>query len=161
MASWYEEPKHRPSHKRGIAGAVVIGAAAVAIAALTTSHSSAKQAFARRSLTPGTTFPHVTVADVCSRGWASRHRHVTYGERRIVFADYNIPYDQHRRYELDHLLALELGGDNSTRNLWPQPLAQAKVKDDQYEDRLHSQVCAGQRTLQSAWHIIRAHYVRP
>jgi putative intracellular protease/amidase len=43
----------------------------------------------------------------------------------------------------------ELGGADDERNLWPQPLAEARVKDRQ-ENALHRAVCAGTVTLAAA-----------
>jgi hypothetical protein len=51
--------------------------------------------------------------------------------------------------ELDHLVPLELGGDNDAANLWPEvgPVPNAK---DSVESALHHAVCAGQVSLASA-----------
>jgi hypothetical protein len=46
-----------------------------------------------------------------------------------VFRLYGVPYKEHPNYELDHLIPRCLGGADEVRNLWPQPLAEAKVKD--------------------------------
>jgi hypothetical protein len=71
-------------------------------------------------LTPGDTLPAVTIADICTPGWATEHRHVTESMRDQV-------YEEYRRIrgpdccEVDHLIPLELGGSNNMKNLWPQP----------------------------------------
>ena len=55
-----------------------------------------------------------------------------------------------RDYELDHFIPLELGGaPKSLKNLWMQPLAEARVKD-QEESSLHHVVCLGNTTLKDA-----------
>ena len=53
-------------------------------------------------------------------------------------------------FEIDHLIPLELGGSpNDIRNLWPQPIASAKEKD-QVENGLHEMVCGGRTSLEQA-----------
>lgn len=110
---------------------------------------------ADRRCTPGEHFPRVTRQQVCTSGWATAHRHVLYSDRRAMFASYGIDYAQHARYEFDHLLPLELGGDNSRSNLWPELLSSARVKDNT-EDKLHGQLCAGETTLRHVWAVLRA-----
>jgi hypothetical protein len=60
-------------------------------------------------------------------------RNVPERERQQVFQRYGISYDLAHGYEVDHLLSLELGGDNSISNLWPQSYTtlpyNAHVKD--------------------------------
>jgi hypothetical protein len=56
------------------------------------------------------------------------------------------------KYEIDHLISLELGGSNDITNLWPQPYFPnpgAKEKDV-VENWLHRQVCSGKMTLADA-----------
>src|SRR5207302_3144835 len=69
-------------------------------------------------------------------------RAVTLGMHKTVFALYGIPWATHAEYEDDHVVSLELGGGNANVNRFPQPLAQAKVKD-QVENYFHRRVCAG------------------
>jgi hypothetical protein len=51
--------------------------------------------------------------------------------------------------EYDHLVPLELGGTNSTSNLWVEIGAIPNPKDT-VENRLHQGVCAGRLTLAAA-----------
>jgi hypothetical protein len=70
-----------------------------------------------------------------------------------VFASYGIPYSTHTRYELDHLIPLELGGNNTARNLWPEPLTdddKIGPSKDALENHLHALVCSGQLDLGAA-----------
>ena len=76
-----------------------------------------------------------------------------------VYAEYGIPPSQHYLYRIDHLVPLELDGRNTIRNLWPQPV-RASLAKDRLENTLHSMVCAGQITLASAQHAIRANWRR-
>jgi len=113
---------------------------------------------ADRRCTPGVSLRGVTAGDVCTPGWASRHRHVTSSQRHRIFARYRIPYRLHRRYELDHLIALEVGGSNADRNLWPEPgFPNAK---DKLENRLHHAVCDGSTTLHAAQRRLVADWTR-
>jgi hypothetical protein len=51
--------------------------------------------------------------------------------------------------EYDHLVPLELGGTNSTSNLWVETGSIPNPKD-KVENRLHADVCAGTLTLAAA-----------
>jgi hypothetical protein len=104
-------------------------------------------------LTPGATFGGVTAAQVCTSGWATAHRHVVAAQYRQVYGAYGIPYPEPSgTYELDHLIPLELGGDNANANLWPEAAAPTPgfhQKDD-LENALHDRVCAGSLALAEA-----------
>jgi len=121
---------------------------AVAIMAAAACHAGTA---ADRSCTPGAHF-HATAKQVCVSGWSKRHRHVTTTQRHRVFARYGIPYAQHRRFEFDHLIALEIGGNNGDANLWPEPLkgARGAHAKDREENRLKRAVCSGELSLRTA-----------
>ncbi len=70
-----------------------------------------------RTLTLGSVFAGVGVATICVSGYTARVRDVPLAEREQVFASYAIPYAERASYELDHEVALELGGDNTPANL--------------------------------------------
>lgn len=79
-------------------------------------------ALPNRSLTPGSVFATATTARICVIGYSSSVRAVNDSLHAAVFARYGIPYPAPTgAYEVDHLIALELGGDNSIANLWPEP----------------------------------------
>jgi hypothetical protein len=114
------------------------------------------------ALTPGEALPGVTAAQVCQAGWARAHRDVPEAERHAVFAAYGVPYAQRGGYELDHLISLELGGDNAQANLWPEPhdrpgLPGSQTKDG-IENRLHDLVCSGRLDLATAQHAIATNW---
>ncbi len=105
-------------------------------------------------LTPGATFD-VTRSTVCHSGYATRARHVTVAEKNAVYAEYGITHRVAYQYEIDHLIPLELGGNNSMANLWPQsndhPRGYLNSKD-RLENVLHALVCnlrLGLRAAQS------------
>jgi len=111
--------------------------------------------------TPGDSFPGVTAGQVCTTGWASAHRHVTAAQYHEVYAAYGIPYPEPSgTYELDHLIPLELDGDNANANLWPEPASPTPgyhQKDD-LENALHHLVCSGQLALGVAQHSIAVNW---
>ncbi len=114
-----------------------------------------------RQLTPGVTFPSVTAGDVCTPGWASAHRNVTQEQYHEVYAEYGIPYPEPSgTYELDHLIPLELGGDNENTNLWPEPASPTPGyhQKDILEKALHERVCSGQLGLGAAQHDIATNW---
>lgn len=115
--------------------------------------------YADRSCTPGATFAHVTRADVCTRGWASAHRHTTDAQRHRVFSAYGIPYADHTMYEFDHLVPLEAGGSNVDANMWPELLPAAKLKD-RVENDAHDKICIGERTVSQIRAFMRRKYTR-
>lgn len=118
-------------------------------------------ALPNRSLTPGEAFAGVTAAEVCTSGWSSSHRNVTAEQYHEVYGAYGIAYPEPSgTYELDHLIPLELGGDNANANLWPEPASPAPgfhQKDD-LENAMHALVCAGTLTLGEAQHEIATNW---
>ncbi len=52
-----------------------------------------------------------TELEVLAEGYALEHRAVSTKEKHKVY----------RRYDIDHLIPLSLGGSNDLRNLWPHP----------------------------------------
>lgn len=108
------------------------------------------------ALTPGLTRPLSTHA-VCTVKWGRDVRHVTLAMKKQVFAAYGIPWSEHAKYEVDHLISRELAGADDVRNLWPQSWKgewNAHMKD-RLENRLHVLVCSGQMTLGAAQDAIK------
>ena len=98
---------------------------------------------------------------ICYRSTKWR-RHVDAAERREVYREYGYRYPPPRgEFEADHLIPLELGGDNSPANLWPEagwPIPGFHQKDE-VENFLHRQVCAGRVTIASAQRAVAADWV--
>jgi hypothetical protein len=120
-------------------------------------------------LTPGVALATVTAAAVCRPGYAGETRSVTEAVKRRVYRAYGVTPSTHRAvsertgksyiasdYEVDHLISLELGGSNDSRNLWPQSyLGPWNAHDkDALENTLHVMVCAGRLSLADAQHAI-------
>lgn len=113
------------------------------------------------TLTPGKVNPEATTEVVCRPGYTSGRdvRHVTEAMKHEVFKRYEIDWKTgHGKFEVDHLISLELGGANDITNLWPQrycPLPHAPKclgarEKDVVETSLHRRVCKGVLTLSEA-----------
>ena len=85
-------------------------------------------------------------------------------------------YDQYKidrksdRFEIDHLISLQLGGSNDAKNLWPQSYTtqpyNAYMKDD-LENKMKKMICEGkilqeqaQKEISSDWTKAYETYVR-
>jgi hypothetical protein len=85
-------------------------------------------------------------AVVCARGYlASRPRPNLATARRKIAAAYEVT----EPFQLDHLIARELGGSDEPANLWAQPGRSPNAKD-RVENRLRRLVCSGAMTLAAA-----------
>ena len=96
-------------------------------------------------LTAGQTDYNATKEMVCTPGYSAKVRHVPESLKRDVFKRYGINSTADK-FQVDHLISLELGGTNDITNLWPQsytnPQWNAHDKD-KLENRLHKLVCYG------------------
>jgi hypothetical protein len=113
-------------------------------------------------LTPGEVFPGVTAREICASGYSGRARNVLREQYVQVYTAYGLTYPEPAgSYELDHLVPLELGGDNSNRNLWPEPAAPPPGfhQKDELENFLHDSVCRGGMALADAQQEIAGDWV--
>ena len=109
-------------------------------------------------LTPGRSVAGVTVGELCERGYARRMRDLSNAVKRQVFAAYGLTGNRlgfcagPRGCEVDHLISLELGGDNDIPNLWPEPYDGPwnAADKDRLENQLHRLVCANRISLEAA-----------
>lgn len=110
--------------------------------------------------TPGVVRP-LTQSQTCTTRWGFDRRHVTESMKRRVAQNYGIARTSIRGNgaccEFDHLIPRELGGADDVRNLWPQPWAEARMKD-RLENALHRRVCAGTISLRDAQSAIRTNW---
>ena len=84
---------------------------------------------------------------ICSTVWGKDVRHVSKSMKKEVCLAYGIMRGcPGPKYEIDHLISRELGGADDIRNLWPQPISDARQKDH-VEKFLHVQVCKGKISL--------------
>ncbi len=110
---------------------------------------------------PGAINPQVTQANIsttiCVPGWTKTIRPpvaYTSALKRQQMRERHLP-GRPADYEEDHLIPLELGGaPQDPRNLWPQPIMQARLKD-KVELALNRAVCANRMTLSAAQQKIR------
>ena len=113
------------------------------------------------TLTPGDVLTR-DVQTICQPGYTKTARNVPQALKQQVYRRYGILKRQPGQYEIDHLIALELGGSNSIRNLWPQSyLSQpynARLKDA-LENKLHDLVCAGRVPLPEAQQAIAKNWL--
>jgi hypothetical protein len=111
---------------------------------------------------PGAIYRKVTRSQVCVPGYARRVRNVPQSRKDTIYAAYGMTrhFDGHDG-EVDHLVSLELGGSNSSANLFPQAAAPApgSLEKDKSENRLHADLCAGRISLRKAQHLIAHNWV--
>jgi hypothetical protein len=89
---------------------------------------------------------------ICHQATGPR-RNVPQSTHREAFTDYGYTYPQARgAFEVDHLVPLELGGDNVIANLWAEPATPTPGfhEKDRVENYLHRQVCSGAMPLADA-----------
>ena len=112
--------------------------------------------------TPGAVFTSVTKKDICVTGYSKSARSVSMGKKKAVFALYEIN-PKSGRFEIDHLVPLELGGSNDAKNLWPQSYTShpynAHAKN-RLENRLRKLVCSGSMSLRKAQSAIAKDWVK-
>jgi len=107
-----------------------------------------------RRCSPGAYYSKLPKAVICSASFrTSSIRNVPQSEKYAVEAEYGMVQKLYgRTLEIDHIVSLELGGSNDIANLFPERASPApgyKVKD-KLENKLHSLVCSGQKSLRSA-----------
>ena len=102
---------------------------------------------------------------LCAKGFTTKSiRDVSADLKKKVYASYHLtPGKKPCRCEVDHLISLEIGGDNSQKNLWPQSYLtkpyNAYVKD-RLENLLHKLVCSGKVDLKTAQDQIRTNWIK-
>ncbi|HVF85640.1 MAG TPA: hypothetical protein VM821_06640, partial [Abditibacteriaceae bacterium] len=112
-------------------------------------------------LTPGDVLD-VTAADIAVPGYAGKVRNVSTSLKKKIYASYGITSRLPGEYTIDHLISLQLGGSNSTRNLWPlsyqtQPWnAYIKIA---LENQLHDEVVEGRIPLAQAQRMIATDWI--
>lgn len=114
-------------------------------------------AYPRKDITPGALNPDVTQqtisSTICVKGWTETVRppsSYTDPLKRQQITQYGYADTNLADYEEDHLVPLALGGaPRDPRNLWPQPIDQARVKDRD-EAHLQGEVCSAAMTLADA-----------
>lgn len=113
--------------------------------------SSAAAILPDPALTPGAVRT-MDVTRICAPGYARAARHTAAALKLAIYAAYKLtPHTGY--YVIDHLIPLELGGDDVAANLWPEDehAADGNAHDkDRLENFLHREVCAGRMPLRQA-----------
>lgn len=116
------------------------------------------------ALTPGAVDPRVTQSNlgstICRAGYTRTVRNVPQAIKNRVYKEYALPRHRPGEYEVDHLVALELGGSNDITNLWPEPYntADGARTKDRLENSLKRDVCSGRTPLVVAQHEIATNW---
>lgn len=111
-------------------------------------------------LTPGDTTA-VTKEEVCGTSRTSLVDPIPVRVKSQVFARYGISTAGPSSYNIDHLIPMKLGGSNSIKNLWPQPLSGEwnYVLKNKLEKQLQKKVCRGELELSKAQQEIATDWV--
>jgi hypothetical protein len=121
----------------------------------------ALRAIPDRNLTPGAA-RQVAINDICSVAHEEVVKPVSLSLRRQVFQEYGIINPNPDDYEIDYLIAPELGGLEDIQNLWPEPNASPTWNShakDALEERLHQLVCSGKLDVATAQHDISTNWI--
>jgi hypothetical protein len=111
-------------------------------------------------LTPGETTA-VTKEDVCGTRHTTLIEPIPVRVKGQVFARYGISTAGPSSYNIDHLIPMKLGGSNSIKNLWPQPLSGEwnYALKNKLEKQLQKKVCRGELELSKAQQEIATDWV--
>jgi len=114
------------------------------------------------ALTPGVVDQNATMEKICLSGYTGTVRNVSSATKKKVFEEYGID-PKADKFEVDHLISLELGGSNDIKNLWPQSYTtmpwNAHVKD-RLENKLHRMICDGIITMEDAQQQISTDWIK-
>lgn len=124
-------------------------------------------------VTPGATLPYIEADssakphvvggieyNVCAKDFRTGpFRKVDESEKKKACEEYGAKNCPGKNWEIDHLISLEIGGSDSIKNLWPQPIREARIKDHEVEDVLPKLVCSGKITLKQAQACISSDWV--
>jgi hypothetical protein len=112
--------------------------------------------------TPGNLFGDLSMGEMCTAGTAADRRDVPDRVKRAVYALYRVQPRPGVCCEVDHLIALSLGGSNDMRNLWPQPYEPrpGAHEKDVLENFLHRAVCSQAMKLGAAQRAIATNWIQ-
>jgi hypothetical protein len=65
------------------------------------------------------------IGEICNEGSTRSLRHWSRERDDFIMREYGLPPGAHPNFEVDHLIALELGGADTDTNLWPEPRSDA------------------------------------
>lgn len=100
-------------------------------------------------------------ANLCAKDFRTGpYRKTSEATKKAACAEYGAADCPGPKWEVDHLISLEIGGEDALPNLWPQPITQARVKDHGTEDVLPKLVCSGKISLKDAQTCISGDWVK-
>jgi len=104
----------------------------------------------------------VIVGDICVSGYTKNVRDVSEKLKNQVYHSYNIYNRSPYEYEIDHIVSLQLGGDNDISNLYPQKynMTLGARDKDKVENLLHRMVCNGSISLEQAQYDIAYNWTK-
>lgn len=111
--------------------------------------------------TPGVIDPSATKEKICVIGYADRARNVSTSKKNFVYELYGIN-KKSDKFEVDHLISLELGGSNDIKNLWPESYTTSgwnAYDKDKLENKMHALVCSGALDLKTAQEEISSDWI--
>lgn len=111
-----------------------------------------------RDCTPGAIWKGASKSQLCLPGYSSLVRNVPAKTINDIFSRYKINQSDRSKYEIDHLVSLQLGGSNATSNLWPLNI-KTKDKKDRVENYLKRQICDNKISIKSAQSSIAKNWV--
>jgi hypothetical protein len=99
------------------------------------------------------------IGEICNEGSTRSLRHWSRDRDDFILREYGLPAGPHPDFEIDHLIALGIGGADDDQNLWPEPRrsieptynAEAK---DRLEWKLRDLVCSGDLDVTTAQKMI-------
>jgi hypothetical protein len=114
------------------------------------------------TLTPGSVRT-TDVNEICAQG-TTRLRFWTRERDDRIMTEYGLPPGPHPNFEIDHLVALGIGGSDDDKNLWPEPRRSIEKfwpaeKKDKLEYRLRDLVCNGALDVHAAQQAIRDDWI--
>lgn len=120
-----------------------------------------------KQLTPGVT-RDVDVNTLCHSS-TKLVRHTSTDVKKAVYAEYGIKPRHaltcsgvgHSCYEIDHRIALEDGGADDIKNLWPQAYDGTwnAHQKDKLENYVHKQICSGKMTVQQGQAVFLGNWI--
>jgi hypothetical protein len=145
----------------GVAAVLILMAGLAILPRIVRHRQEASGMIPNTRLTPGSVFS-TDERNVCTATSSGNARIIPAAMGQRVFEEYGIRSPQPRAYELDYLIAPELGGSDDIRNVWPQPYSAAVWNShlkDALEGRLHDLVCSGHISLATAQRDIASNWV--
>jgi hypothetical protein len=120
---------------------------------------AAAQSLPNPKLTPGKVRT-TSVREICSPKFrTAKYRKTTLAQKKAVCHSYGVKNcPRYGAMELDHLVPLELGGADDTRNIFVQ-MAPWYHEKDKLENFLHAAVCSGTMSLPAAQQCIAKNWI--